>query len=180
MAISIVATPGSATANSFATEAEAIARAALRLNLSGWATVSGSTCTEDEKKALIEATIELSDLRWEGARTDATQALSWPRTDVYNLDDPDETEYDDDEIPVWLVDATAELAFEFLKAGTTDLAVADASQGIISETTGPLSTTWESAGSKAAGLARFPRVLAKIERYLSSASTSGSLDVVRS
>ncbi len=177
MAISIVATPGSATANSFATEAEAIARAALRLNLSGWTTVSGSTCTEDEKKALIEATIELSDLRWEGSRTDATQALSWPRTDVYNLDDPDLNEYDDDEIPVWLIDATAELAFEFLKAGTTDLASADPSQGIISETVGPISTTWESAGSKPTGLSKFPRVMAKVERYLSS--SGGSLEVIR-
>lgn len=180
MAISIVATAGSATANAFATEAAVIAYLATRLNLTGWTTVAGSTATEDEKKAMVEATRELSDLRWDGDRVDAVQALSWPRTGVYNLDDPDEAEYGESVIPVWLVEATAELAMEFLKAGTTDIASADKQAGVIRKVVGPLETEWESAGMRATGLARYPRVITKVERYLSAESIGGGLEVVRS
>ena len=178
MPTSIVADAGDATANSFVTEADAIAYLATRLNLSGWVTVSGSTCTEDEKKALIEATRELSALSWDGSRVDTTQSLSWPRADVVNQDDPDLLEYDIDVIPVWLESATIELAHEFLKAGTTDIASADRNAGVITKIIGPIETDWESSAARPSGLARFPRVMALIRRYL--ASGSGALQVVRS
>lgn len=178
MAITIVETPGSATANSFVTEPEIIAYMATRLNASSWTSVSGSTCTEDEKKAMIEATRELSALSYKGERVDSTQALSWPREDCPNPDSPGidsiggETlgDYPSDEIPQRVKDATCELAFQFIKSGTTDVAAIDPTQGIISKTVDVLSTTWAEPHLRAQGLARYPRVLAYIKPLLSVAA----------
>lgn len=186
MPITIVATPGSATANSFATEAEAIAYMATRLNNSAWTTVTGSSCTEDEKKALIEATRELSALSYIGERVDGTQVLSWPRENAQNPDSPGidsmggETlgDFASNIIPQRVKDATCELAFQFIKSGTTDVAALDATIGIISETVGPLSTTYADPAVRAQGLARYPRVLNYI-RPLLATSSHGGLSVVR-
>lgn len=186
MAITIVETPGSANANSFVTEAEVIAYMATRLNASAWATVTGSTCTEDEKKALVEATRDLSALSYKGERVDSTQALSWPREDCPNPDSPGidtmggETlgDYPSDSIPQRVKDATCELAFQYLKAGTSDVAALDATTGIISKTVGPLSTTYAEPHQRPVGLARYPRVMAYIRPLLAAAS-QGGLTVVR-
>lgn len=172
MAVTVTETAGSATANSFATVAEADTRLEARLNSSAW------TGTEEKKIALIEAGRELSALSWKGLRTDATQALSWPRTGVYNLDDPDLTEYADDAIPQWLKDAQIELALEFLRAGTTDIVAPDPNTGVIRERVDVLETEWASGGSRPVGFARFPRVVALIERYL-DLGASGVLEVQR-
>ena len=186
MAITIVATAGSGTANSFVTESEVIAYMATRLNNSAWTTVTGSTCTEDEKKALIEATRELSALNYIGERVDGTQALSWPREDAQNPDSPGidsmggETlgDFDSDEIPQRVKDATCELAFQFLKQGTADVAALDATIGVLSETVGPLSTTYADPSQRAQGLARFPRVMNYIRPLLKKGATGG-LTMVR-
>jgi hypothetical protein len=186
VSIAIVATAGSATANSFVTESEVIAYMATRLNNSTWTSVTGSTCTEDEKKALIEATRELSALSYIGERVDGTQVLSWPRENAQNPDSPGidsmggETlgDFDSDEIPQRVKDATCELAFQFLKSGTTDLAALDSKIGVISKTIGPISTTYANPAERAQGLARFPRVLNYIRPLLAKAS-QGGLSVVR-
>lgn len=184
MAITVVATAGSATANSFASEAQAIARAATRLNLIGWTTVSGSACTEDEKKALLEATRELSALEpvLQGYRTDAVQALCFPRQYVINTKAPITApigisgfpEFADDSVPDDWINATIELAFEFLKAGTVDLAAIDRTRGVIQKTIGPLTTRWatRAEGGPAMptqGIARFPRVLSLVAPFFSDA-----------
>lgn len=185
MAITITATAGSAQANSFASEAEAIAYAASRLNLGNWTTVVGESCSEDEKKALTEATRELDHLTYPGYRVDATQALSWPRAGVPNPDAPvaeplgsltGSPEYASDEIPRRLREATIELAFEFLRAGTKDLAAADTNQGVVRKKVDALETEW-SPGARPEGLARFPRVLALLRPLL---GVGGALSVIRS
>lgn len=162
MSISIIATPGDPNANAFATETQAIARAATRLNLSGWITVTGTACTETEKAALIEAQRELNVLRYKGYRVTTQQALAFPRFEVPNPEIAYATSigfYDPTVIPQILIDANIELAFEFLKAGATDIAAIDAGIGIIRETIGPLSTEWAAPSQRAQSLARFPRVL---------------------
>jgi hypothetical protein len=182
--ISITATAGSATANSFVTEAEAIAYMATRLNVTGWVTVSGSSCTEDEKKALIEATREISVLPFIAQRTDDVQVLSWPRTYALDPDAPSITGiqeiaqlyFDDDEIPLRVKNATCELALQFLKSGTTDLAVADPNAGVIEKTVDVLTTRWQNY-QRPTGLARFARVMNEIGPLLSNALSG--LDVVR-
>ena len=67
-------------------------------------------------RALIEATRDLSLLRWGGTRTDSTQALSWPRQYALNPDAPSPVDpadnlvwpvyFDDDVIPQRIKDAT--------------------------------------------------------------------------
>ena len=162
MSITIVATVGSATANSFVTEAEAIAYVATRLNASSWTTVTGATCTETEKAALIESTRELSALAWKGQRVDSTQVLSWPRQWVENPDSPVGAWdfYATTVIPQRVKDAQCELALEFLKAGTTDVAALPSSDGVIQKTVDVLTTIWAEPHARVKGLARYPRVLA--------------------
>ena len=178
MALTIVATAGSASANSFVTEAEQISYMATRLNASTWTTVTGATCTETEKAAMIEATRELSALRWLGYRTDDTQILSWPRQDVLNPDSPSELDLDDETIPQRVKDATAELAFQFLKAGTTDVAALDPNAHVAVKTVDVLTTEYVPVWARKTGLARYPSVLRYLRGLL--APTSGNaLTVVR-
>lgn len=178
MTLTIVATAGSASANSFVTEAEVIAYVATRLNASSWTTVSGATCTETEKAALIESTRELSALTWKGSRVDSTQVLSWPRQWAENPDSPNGAwdYYATTAIPQRVKDATCELAFQFLKAGTTDLAAADANAGVIEKTVSVLTTRWQPF-QRPTGLARFPSVLRFIRPLL--AASPGTVSVVR-
>ena len=176
MAIAIVATVGASNANSFCSEAEAVSYAATRLNApSGWTTFEGTTCTESEKKALIEAQRDINVMMFHGNRTATDQALAWPR---YSAPNPDSYDYfDSTEIPQRVKDAQCELAWQYIKAGTTDLASMDATRGVIQEVVGPLSTTWESGASRPTGLARTPRVQALLKPLLSG--SANSLRVVR-
>lgn len=168
MALTITATVASASANSFVTEAEAIAYAASRPNASAWTTVSGATCTEAEKAVLIEATRELSHLLWRGSRASETQALAWPREWVVNPDSPNGFYYDADVIPQRVKDATAELAIEYLKAGTTDLSALDPKLGILSEQVDVIRVDY-APHLRPAGLRRFPSVFRFIAALLAGA-----------
>lgn len=168
MSISIVATAGGASANSFVTVAEADAYLEARRNASDW----NDENDDDEKmSALIEATRELSAIRWQGNRVTSTQALSWPRDSATNPDGTCSGEYyDTDVIPQRIKDATYELALEFLKAGTSDLAAAGDTDGITLKTVGPLTTEYAAPSQRAQGLARFPRVMKLIGPLLETSS----------
>lgn len=154
MSITIVATAGAADANSFVTVLEADAYLATRLNASAW------TGDENKKAALCEATRELSLATYQGDRASETQALAWPR---FNAPNPDGTScyalYDETVIPQRIKDATCELALEFLRAGTTDVAALDTKIGVIEKTVGPLTTRYADPSQRAQGLARYPRVI---------------------
>lgn len=174
MAVSIIATAGASDANSFVTLAAADTYMEGRLNASAW-----DDATDDTKnRALVEATRDVSSAAYKGLRATDTQSLAWPRTDA---EDPDAASYgtcfDSTEIPQRIQDATCELALEFVKAGTTDIAALDGVIGIVSETVGPLSTTYAQPSQRAQGLARFPRVLSKIGRLLES--QPGAVRLVR-
>lgn len=193
MPIAIVATPGAADANSFITEAEFIAYLSTRLNIPAGSSVSpATTCTENEKKAMIEATRDLNDIPdYNGERASTTQALAWPRIWAENTDaptlllDPEVfipigsayiVYFGEDEIPQRLKDASCELALQYVKAGTTDLAVADPNAGVTEKTIDVISTSWD-LGQKPQGLARFPRVVDRIQPL--RRATAGSMEVVR-
>jgi len=110
MALVIVATPGAADANSYATEAELTSWIEQRLNNS--AAVLAAT-SDTKKKALINATRSLDQLvDWEGDPAEPTvQALQFPRI---NLEDDKGNELDSASIPERLVNATCELACNFI------------------------------------------------------------------
>ena len=174
MALTIVATAGSASANSYVTEAEVIAYVASRLNPTDWITTSGATCTETEKTALIEATRDLSTLAWLGWRTDDTQALAWPREDVANPDSSTGFDYATTIVPQRVKDATCELAVQFIKAGTTDIANESASDGVIRKTVDVLTTEWAAPGMRARGLNRYRSVMRFLRPLLASSGGMNS------
>jgi hypothetical protein len=171
MPISIIATAGAANANSFVTLAEANAYIDGRLNASSWTDAS----TDTKNRALVEATRDISDLTYVGTRVDLTQALAWPREYALNPDAPEflergeisELYYAETVIPQRVKDATCELAAQYVKAGTTDLAAVDALANVTNETVGPLSTSW-GPGGKPQGLARFPRVVGRLAPLLAA------------
>lgn len=176
MTLTITASVGSASANSFVTEAEQIDYVATRLNASEWTTVSGSECTEDEKKAMISATRTLSAQKWIGRRTDDTQALSWPRWDVPDPHSPNGFVVESDVVPQDIKNATMELAFQYINMGTTDLNALPNYAGVIEKTVDVITTRWEGAHSQRVGLDRFPLVMDWIRPYLAG---RGVVDVVR-
>jgi len=184
VAISIVATPNDPAANSFITEAEFIAYLATRLNVPAGSTVSGSTCTETEKKAMIEATRELNDLEWIGYRHSTTQALAWGRDwaenpDAENLATTDISiqYFASDAIPQRVKDATCELAMQFVKAGTTDIAATDDSLALTGIVAGSVELDFADPSIRVQGLSRYPRILNRLRDLL--ASGSGQMEVVR-
>lgn len=156
------ATVGGASANSYVTVAAADTYLDTRLNAAAW---NDELDVNQKERALIEATRELDRLPWKGRRVTDAQALAWPREDV---PDPDATLADpaqdfpffaDTVIPARVQDATFELALEFLRAGSTDVAALPGDAGIQSEDVGPTSVTYGSPGSRPRGLGRFPRVV---------------------
>jgi len=85
MAITIVATAGSATANSYITlsDAEDLIDGLIKDDdVVAWASASA----DDKNRALYTATQRIDRERFLGARATDTQALQWPRTGVRKPD----------------------------------------------------------------------------------------------
>ena len=85
MAITIVATAGSATANSYITlsDAEDLIDGLIKDDdVVAWASAS----TDDKNRALYTATQRIDRERFLGARVTDTQAMQWPRTGVRKPD----------------------------------------------------------------------------------------------
>lgn len=154
MAVVIDETVGGASANSFVSLAEADAYMESRLNASTW---ESSASTDDKNRALVEATRMLDTLAWAGRTAADTQALAWPRDWVVDPDSPTQDYFDNDELPQRLKDATMELAFQFIKAGTTDVAARDTKLDVVSETIDVISKTYAPHG-RPDGVRRYPRV----------------------
>lgn len=170
MAVTIDASVGGASSNSYVTEVEQIAYMNTRLNLGAWTTISGSTLTDDEQRSLIEAQRELTRQGWEGLRSDDTQALAWPRQLVHDPDSPNRDFFQTNEIPQRVKDAASELAFQFIKAGSIDLAAQAETLGIKREKIDVLETEFNEFQTTT-GLQRFPRVWEEIAPLLLNASS---------
>lgn len=130
----IVATAGSATANSYATTDDADTYFDERLQSSAW---TGETDADVQKRALIEATRRIDQETFEGERSTTGQALKWPRIGAA---DEDGNEYDSDEIPTIVIHATYELALALLNsnADSTDLLADSGLEGFKRVKVGPL------------------------------------------
>jgi len=169
--ITIDASVGGAASNAYCTEVEQIAYMATRLNASAWTTVTGTTCTETEKQAMIEATRELTNKSWIGQRATTTQSQAWPRWNAPIPDSPTGFLFASNVVPQRVKDAACELAFQFLNAGTTDLASADSNQGVTEKTVDVLTTRWDTY-RRPTGLSRFTRVMDYIRPLLASSGSS--------
>lgn len=136
MAITIIATPGAANANSYVTKAEASAVGGYwetRLFNTKWTSATDA----NKNAALVWATRLLDDwVDWVGSKVDIreNQALRWPR---YNAKDIDGEWYESDEIPPFLKDATSELAGHLLSL-TADPTAPPDTQGFKSLKVGSL------------------------------------------
>lgn len=110
MPITIVTTPGSASANSYAEVAEADVYNSQHPFGSSWATGD----VERKKAALIQATSLLdSTFPWTGAATTDEQELGWPRKSMVSRNG---RPISDMTLPKALKDATSEFARQLLAA----------------------------------------------------------------
>jgi len=110
----LVATPGSATANAYCTVLEATAYHEARLSNAEWA-----AATADNKTISVIMATRVIDLQflWVGYQTATTQALLWPREGVLALNALENIV--NTVIPQRLKEAVAELAWNLLKADRT-------------------------------------------------------------
>lgn len=123
MAVTVDATVGGASANSYVTVNEVSTYWANKLGGDSW---TDETDADTKAKAVITATRNLdSDYSFEGYRVDTTQALKWPRGMVEKVDPGyvggAALYYSLTEIPQPIKDAIAELANDLL-SGATDAA----------------------------------------------------------
>jgi hypothetical protein len=133
----LVATAGSASANSYATVAEADTYHDSRLFATDWTGAATATKTV----ALIMATRLLDAIyAWESWATDATQALQWPRTGILARNQLELV--DSTVIPDELKNATAEFARQLIVADRS-LDSDIETQGITSLRAGPVSLTFK-------------------------------------
>jgi hypothetical protein len=109
MPVTVTATVGSASANSYLTVAAADDLANLYLGTLNWA----SATTDNKGRALIMATRYLDELKWIGDKASTTQALLWPRTDAECGD----WSFTSSEIPQPIKQATFDLAEYLLGDG---------------------------------------------------------------
>lgn len=109
----LVSTPKSTTANSYATVADADTYFDERLNSSNWT----DAAADDKARALIMATRRLDSEEYRGYKTLEAQALKWPREGAY---DDDDEEYDPDTVPGIVKESAYELAIYLLNSGAND------------------------------------------------------------
>lgn len=142
MSITLIDTPASVNANTYASLAFALAYFDLRFPYAGdW-----DTADAERKKAVLYWATKLLDdeFTWNGGRATRDQALGWPRVGVV---DRDGWEYDSNEIPKELQRAVCELALNLLGSNTTN---PSALAGIKSVTLGPISVTADRLDPKTA------------------------------
>ena len=179
MAITIDATVGGASANSYLTLADAQALIDGMVendDVTAWA-----SATEDQKnRALYSATQRLDRERFLGARSTDTQALQWPRTGVRKPDTYINTYatgfpfritadyFTDTEIPDQVKQAQAVLAV-YLNNNKDGLGLSGL-EDYSSVTVGSLSVTTAGSSSMATGADRVPPIF---ERYLTGLRISG-------
>jgi len=105
----------------------------------GWADLVSDTIREQCLRKATEYMVQVYRDLWRGERRTDTQALDWPRENVYLDNGSTYITIENDVVPLDVQKACAELA---LKASASTL-YADQSRGIVSEKIGPLETTYD-------------------------------------
>ena len=177
MAITITATVGSASANSYLTLSDAnaiIEGLVLDDDVTAW----DNSTTDNKNRALFTATQRIDRERFLGARVADTQALQWPRsgvrkpdtyTNLYGLSFPNRLVadyYSDTEIPTRVKNAQAVLAV-YLNNNRDGLGLSGL-EDFSNVSIGSLNVTPNFYG--AVGADRIPPL---VERYLSGIRISG-------
>lgn len=164
--MSIDATAGGASSNSFATVAEANAYHNARLHNETWFDAN----TDTKERSLKWATRILDDMKWKGSKTASTQALEWPRAAVLNLNGD---ELDDATIPTFLINAVSEYAFELIKM---DREVDSDTKGISQVMAGEVSVKFDKTDRPSKTPTSIYRI---IKNYLASGNTGAFQNIER-
>lgn len=135
--MALITTVGGATSDSYATVAEADTYAEAH-GFTDWLDLDD----EEEKEPALRKGTQYMDGKFRGSikgrKTEATQALAFPRT---GCSDEDGNEFDDDVIPAPWKNASMEAAFrESANAGTL---FPDVERRTSSEKVGPISVSYE-------------------------------------
>lgn len=168
MALTVETGTGSATAESYISVADASTYHSNRGN-AAWAALSTDAIREQCLRKATDYMVAAFRDRWQGERVLETQALDWPRNAVtvegYLLDS--------DSIPETIKRACAELA---LKAATADLQP-DLTQGVLSESVGAISVTYDKGSPQATRYAFINAMLAPF--FKAGASSGVTMGLVR-
>ena len=156
---------GSSTAETLISVVDSDTYHAARGNAT-WATIT----TAQKEQALRRATefmIQSFTNRWQGYRKTDTQALDWPRYDVvvngYVIDN--------DIVPETVKRACAEMAIRAAAGPLID----DLTQGVTSETVGPIQVTYDKTSNRKT---KYASVEALLQPYL-KAGSSATMGLVR-
>lgn len=160
MALTIDATVGGASANSYLTIADADAIMEARYHTSTiWSTLTDAIKTQ----LLVSATFILDGLKWEGYKASETQALRWPRTYAY---DCDRYAIASDEIPQSLKIAVCEMAIQYYKS---DKFTDSGTEGFSAIAVGPIKLNID----KYDRASLIPRFISQMLRCLINDASSG-------
>jgi len=166
MAVTIVATAKSTTANSYVTLAEAEAYITGRTGNATWDAAS----TDTKNRALVESTNRLEQEEYDGVQTTTTQRLQWPRD---GLVDKAGNGYDKDVIPRPVKEATHEMALALVNG---DLELKDTGlEGYKNIKIGPMDVTPNN--SRRAGT--LPTAVKRLLSYLRLGSSDMNVHTVR-
>jgi hypothetical protein len=169
MALTLDPTVAGTSSNAYLTRAACQLVMEETPNASAW--TSATTTAQDQ--AIVYATRLLDTLTYKGAKSSTTQALQWPRSYVV---DPDYSTVGGNSgpfgimldtwpgylsitsIPTRMQRATAMLALEILRAGTSDVWGVDASLDVARKSVDVLSTEYVAVHQRRLGLRRYPSV----------------------
>jgi len=129
--VEIVATAKSETANSYVTLAQANTYFLGRLYVTDWTDAGNDT----RNRALISAAERLDQEEYDAIKSDADQALKWPRDGLY---DEDGNSVDSDTVPQRIKDAQCKLALYML---ADDLLVDTGLEAFDNVKVGPMDVT---------------------------------------
>lgn len=129
MALTLDATVGGASSNSYVTLAEATTYFEARLNVTDW---TGAASDDIRNRALAMATQRIDFEEYMGNRAAETQALKFPRSDLPLIDG---VGWESTEIPIDIKTATYELAIYMLGK---DMTAANDDQALDALKIGPI------------------------------------------
>ena len=163
--MSLDATVGSSSANSYVTVAEANDYFSDRLHADSWEDF------DNQASALVTASQVLDwYVKWKGYKTTSTQSMQWPRKGVIRSDG---TTIADDIIPSELKTAVYELTLSSL---TSDRTADNPMAGIEQVKAGSLFVKADSGDFHTTAVSVIPE---KVWKIISDLYSSGSLSVVR-
>ena len=159
---------GKSDSESYISVADASSYHTARGN-TAWAALATDALREAALRRATDYMRQAYRSRWQGNKVNEDQALDWPRYDV----EVEGYAIDSDIVPTEVKNACAELA---LKASAAELNP-DLTQGVLSETVGSISVTYDKASPQ---FTRYRAIDALLSPYLKAGGGCCSMGLIRS